>query len=316
MTAPSVSSGTLIAVDWGTTRLRAMLVDSRGAVIAERASDDGIGALAAGAHEVAFERAVAGWPEVPAIMAGMIGSRQGWHEAAYVPCPAAVPAIASGLLRFVTSRGRPVAIVPGVMLRSKDRDGDVIRGEETQIVGLVDGEPAYAGLAILPGTHSKWATIRGGAITGFQTYLTGELFTLLSRHSFLRHSVSEDGRDLAGEPDFALGVRRTASEGLPFLASVFSVRVRQLLDDVAREANLAYLSGLVIGGEIAAAEAAGLLRRDEPIRVIGSRSLARAYRRAFGLIGIDAPSRDGGDLVLSGLIHLARASGFSPGATP
>ena len=197
----------------------------------------------------------------------------------------------------------------GSILRAKDRDGDVIRGEETQIVGLIDREPGFAGLAIHPGTHSKWITVAGGAITDFQTYMTGEMFELLSKHSFLRHSVAGGGRDLTAIPDFALGVRRTASEGLPFLAATFSVRVRQLLDDVAREDNLAYLSGLVIGGEIAAARATGRLVDNADIRIVGTKSLARAYLKAFALTGLAASARDGTELVVEGIVHVARSLG-------
>ena len=247
----------LIAVDWGTSRLRARLLGADGAVRAEAESDDGIARVAAGGHEAAFERLVAAWPKVPAIMAGMIGSRQGWREAAYLPCPAATGALADQIVRFTTSTGRTVAIVPGVMLKSPARDGDVMRGEETQIVGLIDSEPGFDGVAILPGTHSKWVTIAGGAIVTFQTFLTGELFDLLAHQSFLRHSVAASAGDLDASPDFALAVRRTAEEGLPFLSAIFSVRARALLDGVAPEPNLAYLSGLTIGGEIAAAQASG-----------------------------------------------------------
>jgi 2-dehydro-3-deoxygalactonokinase len=101
----------------------------------------------------------------------------------------------------------------------------VIRGRK-RLVGLVDGAPQFDGVAILPGTHSKWVTISGGSIVGFQTFLTGELFDLLAHHSFLRHSVASDGRDIAAVPDFALAVRRVAEDGLPFLASIFSVPIR------------------------------------------------------------------------------------------
>ena len=171
-----------------------MLIDGDGRVLAEADSDDGIGGLKPGEHEAAFDRLVADWPAVPAIMAGMVGSRQGWREAVYVSCPATPEAIAGGILRFATAKGRPVAIVPGVMVRSPDRDGDVIRGEETQIVGLLAREPEFDGVVILPGTHSKWATVSGGAIADFQTYLTGEMFGLLAHQSFLRHSVKEGAR--------------------------------------------------------------------------------------------------------------------------
>jgi 2-dehydro-3-deoxygalactonokinase len=305
-----ISEGRLIAVDWGTSRLRAMLVDSKGRFLADAASNEGIGAMADG-HEAAFERLVAGWPKVPAIMAGMVGSRQGWREAAYVPCPASPQTVAEKLLRFETSRGRPVAIVPGLTIRSPRRDGDVIRGEETQIVGLIDRNPDFAGVAILPGTHSKWVTVTAGAVTDFQTYLSGEMFDLLAHHSFLRHSVAESGSDLTASPDFTLAVRRVAEEGLPFLAGIFSVRVRQLLDGVDPADNLAYLSGLVIGGEVAAARALGHLATGERIAIIGAKALARAYAKALALLGREAEVLDGKDLVVGGLIHLAKASGFA-----
>jgi 2-dehydro-3-deoxygalactonokinase len=222
------SDAALIAVDWGTSRLRAFLLDREGRELAEADSDRGISRLAAGEHEAVFEQVAKDWPKVPAIMAGMIGSRQGWREAAYLPCPASPPGLAAKLLRFSTADGRPMAIVPGVMLRSPARDGDVIRGEETQIIGLLGRDPRFEGVVILPGTHSKWATVGGGALADFQTFLTGEMFELLSRHSFLRHSVAEGGTELSTLPDFELAVKRTVVEGLPFLAAIFSVRVRQL----------------------------------------------------------------------------------------
>ena len=282
MTAsPDASQGRLIAVDWGTSRLRARLVDERGAVVATADSDKGIGALSAGQHEAAFEAAVAGWPEVAAILSGMIGSRQGWREAAYVPCPATAAAIATAVTRLTTTRGRPVAIIPG--LKATAGEGDVLRGEETQIVGALDGEPGFAGLAILPGTHSKWAKIEKGAVAGFHTFMSGELFDLLARTSFLRHSVADPhaAGDVSGSADFGLAVERTAKEGVPFLATLFSVRVRQLLADAKPADNLAYLSGLIIGGEIAAAAALGALGRTTPIRIIAASGLSRAYHRAF-----------------------------------
>ena len=307
----------LIAVDWGTSRLRVMLLSADGTVLAERDSDDGIATVAAGGHAAAFERLTADWPRCPAVMAGMVGSRQGWREAAYAPSPATPEDLAARVLRFETSSGRPVAIVPGIMLRAPERDGDVIRGEETQMVGLIDRGRAD-GLVILPGTHSKWATIANGAIAGFHTFLTGEMFELLAHHSFLRHSVAGEGGDVTAEPDFALGVRRTAADGLPFLAAIFSVRVRALLDGVGGPANRAYLSGLVIGGEIAAARDAGAWTAGAPIRIVGAKSLARAYRAAFALLGHETEAVDGTEMVVAGLVHIARRIGFlaPQGASP
>jgi 2-dehydro-3-deoxygalactonokinase len=303
------ASGAVIAVDWGTTRLRAMLLANDGRVLAEKESDQGIGALSGG-HEDVLEQLIVDWPKVAAILAGMIGSRQGWREAPYVACPADAAALAGSTIRFDTKGGRSVAIVPGLMLRDPRRDGDVIRGEETQIVGLIEHEPAFRGVCIHPGTHSKWVAIADGTMTGFQTFLSGEMFDLLSRVSFLRHSVAADGRDLSSRPDFALAVRRTVEEGLPFLAAIFSVRVRQLLDNVDRADNLAYLSGLVIGGEIAAARSATWLTGGTPVRIVGSRALAPAYARALAIVGHAAEALDGGEMVRLGLIRIARTIGF------
>ncbi|MEO8667656.1 MAG: 2-dehydro-3-deoxygalactonokinase [Bauldia sp.] len=308
----SYASGALILGDWGTSRLRLRLATAEGRIIGEAESGDGINTIPAGGHEAAFEKLVHEWPAVPVILSGMVGSRQGWREAPYVETPATPGELATQLVHF-SGNVRPIVIVPGIVRRAADGAADVMRGEETQIVGLLDRDPHFAGVAILPGTHSKWARIAAGGIAGFQTYLTGEMFDLLAHHSFLRHSVAEGAGDVSARPDFALGVRRTAVEGVPFLATIFSVRTRQLLDNVAREENLAYLSGLVIGGEIAAAIAAGLLPQGTELRIIGARSLARAYLRAFEILGRRAEALDGGGLVTAGLLHLARAAGLVGG---
>lgn len=306
----------LIAVDWGTSRLRARLLDGDGAVLDTVESDEGIGRLDGG-HEAVFERLCAQWPRVPAIMAGMIGSRQGWREAAYLPCPASPRQLAAETLRFTTTGGRPVAIVPGLKFATPERDFDVMRGEETQIAGLIAGEPGFAGLVILPGTHSKWVRVeKDGTIQSFQTFISGELFELLAKKSFLRHSVTENGGDVAKARDFKLGVARTAEAGLPFLAALFSVRARHLLGDVDRRENLAYLSGLVVGGEIAAARATTAIAPGTAVRLVASGSLAGIYRTAFDILGVAAAERDGDTLVLDGLRHLAREIGLLPTVRP
>lgn len=308
-TSANTTAAGLIAVDWGTSRLRAWLLDATGSPLATLSSDQGIGTLSGG-HEQVFEALVAPWPKVPAIMAGMVGSRQGWREAAYLPCPATASAIGGKLTRFAAGSGRGIAIVPGLAVRPPSRDGDVIRGEETQMIGLIDKEPGFAGTVILPGTHSKWTRIEDGAIADFQTFMTGELFELLSQKSFLRHSVAEGGADLSALPDFALAVKRTVVDGLPFLGALFSVRARQLLAGVERENNLGYLSGLVIGGEIAAARATGSLPAGAEVRIVAAPALLRAYTTALAIAGLKAQTRDGSELVLAGLAHIARAAGL------
>ena len=309
------NTATLIAVDWGTSRLRTRLLDDAGSVLDTAESDEGIGRLE-GNHEAVFERLTAKWPKVPAIMAGMVGSRQGWREAPYVPCPARTDQLGARTIQFTGAGGRRLAIVPGLMLATPERDFDVIRGEETQIAGLIAGEPMFSGLVILPGTHSKWARIENGTIELFQTFVSGELFELLAKKSFLRHSVAEGGADLAGTRDFTLGVERTAKANLPFLSALFSVRARDLLGAVDRRDNLAYLSGLVVGGEIAAARTTTPIASDTAIRLVASGPLGRIYRSAFAVLGVPTTECDGDNLVLDGLRHLAREIGFLPAVRP
>ena len=309
MAADDFKGAALIAVDWGTSRLRARLLAGDGATLAEAKSEEGIGQND-GNHEAIFERLAGAWPAVPAIMAGMVGSRQGWREVAYVPCPATPDQIARAVLRFTTANGRPVAIVPGVRLAAPERDGDVMRGEETKVIGIIEREPDFDGVCIMPGTHPKWARIDKGAIVSFQTFISGELFELMSRKSFLRHSVADGAADLAAEADFALGVERTARRGLPFVAALFSVRARQLLGAADKASNLAYLSGLIVGGEMAAAEAMSLLLRGAPLCIAGAPGLARVYQTALSILGHEASVLDGDALVFAGLTHMARAIGF------
>jgi 2-dehydro-3-deoxygalactonokinase len=303
------ATGELIAVDWGTSRLRAWLLDIDGKPVAEKASDDGIARLKQGEHETVFERLAADWPKVPAIMAGMIGSRQGWREATYLPCPVGAAELSASLLRLETSRGRAMAIVPGVAVNSGEYD--VMRGEETQILGLVAERPDFSGTVILPGTHSKWVRLDAGTIQSFQTFMTGELFELLSQKSFLRHSVSGSVEELPSRAGFAAAVRRTAVEGLPFLSGLFPIRARQLLLGSDAAENLATLSGLTIGAEIAAARAAGGIAGEGTI-IVGARSLARAYAEALAIAGRGSETLDGNELALKGLVRLARAAGLLP----
>jgi 2-dehydro-3-deoxygalactonokinase len=293
-------SAKLIAVDWGTTRLRARLLDATGAILAEAISDKGIGPLNGSGHETAFESLVAPWPAVPAIMTGMVGSRQGWREAAYVPCPADATGIAAALTRFTTSTGREVAIIPGLSVGKSN----VMRGEETQIVGLTHAEPGFTGTAILPGTHSKWARMHGGAAVEFASFISGELFALLAKQSLLRHSVSDPDKigDVSASPAFRAGVEEVRA--VPFPATLFPVRARQLLTDTKPDANLAHLSGLVIGGEIAAATTMGLARG--ALRIVAAGPLARAYGVALDVFGLSAEMRDGDAMALAGLVRIAR----------
>jgi len=176
-----------IALDWGTSSFRAYLVAPDGGVIDSRASPQGILSVPPGGFEPAFEQHVAGWDtSLPVLASGMITSRQGWREVPYATAPAGLPELAAGLTTLRTVSGRTIAFVPGVSYRDRAGVPDVIRGEETQIVGAAGGMAAGgSGLYVTRGTHCKWLVVEGGRITRFATFMTGELFAVLKEHSIL-----------------------------------------------------------------------------------------------------------------------------------
>lgn len=278
-----------IAVDWGTSNLRAYAMQG-GHVLAEAEAPDGMGSLAAGQFEPALLRLIAPWlgPGVmPVIACGMVGARQGWAEAPYraVPCAPVAP---GQTLRVATRDPRiSVQIVPGL---SQAEPADVMRGEETQIAGFLARSPGFTGCLILPGTHSKHVRIAAGQVTGFRTWMTGELFALLSRQSVLRHSVAEAGDDPAA---FARGLAEGLAGGVP--GALFALRAESLIAGLGPVAARARLSGLLIGAEVSALPVA------EDCVVIGTGALAERYITALAARGIAARAQDGAALVCEGL---------------
>ncbi|WP_430364033.1 2-dehydro-3-deoxygalactonokinase [Trinickia sp. NRRL B-1857] len=284
----------LIGLDWGTTAMRAYLFDALGNVVDSRASDEGIMRLPEpGGFEAAFESACGAWlassPNLPVIAAGMVGSAQGWCEAPYVDVPADASALVAGIVEVVTSRGVRVRIVPGVIER-----GDlpnVMRGEETQIVGALASDAIAAAartLVGLPGTHAKWAIVRGERIESFHTFMTGELYAALRDHTILGRTMAEPV-----EPDtqaFLRGVtvaKHAQRAGL--LATIFSTRTLGLTGALSSEQQPDYLSGLLIGHELsglaALLESRDAALADEAPRLIGSAALCERYRLALAEFG-------------------------------
>ena len=284
----------LIALDWGTTALRAWLLAGPGQVLQERRSDHGIMHLPVGGFSEAFESIgaewLAAWPRLPVIACGMVGSAQGWREVPYVRTPADTTALVAGLTACEVPGGRTLHIVPGVL-----DDGplpDVMRGEETQIVGAsADRSTAASGRAlfVLPGTHSKWVATEAGRIVEFRTFMTGDMYAALRGHTILGRLMSDaPQRDGAA---FALGVRtgreQHAKGGL--LASVFSARSLGLVGRLPKDSLADYLSGLLIGAELEGAlrlfGAAGADGARE-IDIVGSETLSARYVEAFAAAGI------------------------------
>ncbi|MCK6454734.1 MAG: 2-dehydro-3-deoxygalactonokinase [Alphaproteobacteria bacterium] len=296
----------LVALDWGTTSLRAYLVARDGAVTNRIERPLGILNVPQGDFARAFRDCVGPWlaahPGLPALASGMIGSRQGWREAAYVACPAGIDALAGALLEV--DAGAEFRIVPGVSVVDGDGVPDVMRGEETQIFGL----DAADGVAVLPGTHSKWVLVEGGRITRFATFMTGEAFAAMSGHTILGRLMTGTGHD---EDGFARGVahggRDAAGRG-GLLHRLFGARTLGLFERVPGHALHSYLSGLLIGAEIAEARA-WLGRPPAEVAVIGAPALARSYAAALGAGGITARIAPA-DAAARGACAIARRAGL------
>jgi 2-dehydro-3-deoxygalactonokinase len=297
----------LIALDWGTSAARAYRVGADGNILEERRAALGIQQVHDGAFAAALATVLGDWSDIvaPRLACGMIGSRQGWVEAPYLACPADLGALAAAL-RWTPER--TLAIVPGVICRDAADVPDVMRGEETQILGARDAWPGRA-LAVLPGTHSKWVHVDDGRIEGFTTYMTGELYAVLLGHTILgRMAGAGADSDVAPGPAFARGVERGLGRG-DLAHDIFGARTLSLTGELAAADVGDWLSGLLIGREIRAARAwaTGVECDASRAWVIGNDALTARYGMAFAQAGITAEPAPAG-AAARGLWAIARSA--------
>jgi 2-dehydro-3-deoxygalactonokinase len=270
----------LIGIDWGTTRLRAFLLDRHGRMLERRSSDRGVAVINDGQFDKALESIIGGWPSgAPILMCGMVGSRQGWREAPYHPCPVHVADLASDLCPVETCCGRSW-IVGGIRTRDARMHYDVMRGEETQIVGSSTGSGNE--LIITPGTHSKWVVVREARIESFRTHMTGEIYALLEQHSILGQLMEGGAGRQYHESSFLEGVRLAFDEPA-LLHSLFSVRTQGLFAQRAPGALASYLSGILIGSEVFTE--ARFHDLAAPVTVIAAAQLGSHYLAALSAVG-------------------------------
>ena len=262
----------MIAVDWGTSSLRCYRLDGHGAIVDSRSSNEGILNVAPGKFPDVLQKQIEGWDDAPIVMSGMVGSRQGWQEAPYVPCPAGFDEIAATLLEV----RQGVWIVPGVSCRDSAGVPEVMRGEEVQVLGA-----GQDGLICLPGTHSKWVEVKNGRIERFCTFMTGEVYAMLRQHSILGRMM-QDGNPDAGA--FAEGVTRSGVAG-GLLHHLFGVRTRGLMGELGPQLSASYLSGILIGHELHSQDV-------KQFNLLGAPELAALYVRAAAVLGIETRMLD------------------------
>ena len=288
----------MIAIDWGTSSFRAYRLAADGAIVDKRASALGILAVKDGKFAEALETQIGDWlgaGEAPVLMSGMIGSRQGWKEAPYAACPAGLKEVAAGMVEVRWGSARSAWIAPGLSCRDAQGVPDVMRGEETQILGALEQVSARSPWICLPGTHSKWVKIEGGRIVRFATYMTGEVFAVMKAHSILGRMMKEAKLDPVA---FESGVLRAREPG-GLLHHLFGVRARGLFGDLPDEDSASYLSGLLIGHELAA-----IPRLNDTVYLLGAPELTHLYTEALKSYGVDTRILDP-DAVVRGLFRLA-----------
>lgn len=300
-------SSQLVGLDWGSSHLRAFRLEPGGAagnpVLEQRASADGASRLQGGpaAFAAALQRLAGDWmrPGTPVIACGMVGSAHGWREAAYVACPVRLDALHEHLVVVDAGHGCRVHIVPGLSTRDAYGMPDVMRGEETQLAGLLAREPDLAGATVrvvMPGTHAKWVELERGVVRSFATRMTGELYACLREHTVLARLMADGGTFDAAA--FGRGVRDALRSGGADLGRLlFGIRAQGLFGELAPAAGPDYLSGLLIGAEVSA----GLAHEHEhghghepgaPIVLVGEAALCKRYALALQVAGHTARIMD------------------------
>ena len=294
----------LIALDWGTTNLRASLLGEGGEVIERRAAQIGVMAVPERRFAQALTELCGDWIQqqaCPLIASGMVGSRQGWQEAPYLECPAMLAQAAAQLRHIEITPHAALHIVPGLHCVGADGQSDVMRGEETQLWGAA--LPAGT-CCVLPGTHSKWAWIgENNAIVAFQTYMTGELYAVLTQHSILGRSMRFGEQRRAA---FDAGAKLGLAEYANATHAIFSARTAGLMNRIEPEGLPGFLSGLLVGIEIGGATRHG---KPKAVTLLGEQKLCAHYEAAFALAGI-ASTRAAEDATTRGQWRVAVQAGL------
>ena len=309
-----MSAVRLIALDWGTSNLRASLLADGGQVIETRTAPGGVMAVPERRFEAALMALAGDWIDThrcALIASGMIGSRQGWHEAPYLDCPAGLAQAAARLTRIELQAAVALHIVPGLSCIGTDGQHDVMRGEETQLWG--------AGLAagsccVLPGTHAKWAWLGdGGAVTSFQTFMTGELYALLTQHGILGR-LMQFGQ--ARPAAFEQGVQLGLAEHSRATHVIFAARTAGLMGHIEAEALPDFLSGILIGVEIGSAtHRPAHHRATAAVTVLGDAGLSARYETALRIAGIGTTHAPA-DATTRGQWLVAQHAGLVQGCRP
>lgn len=282
MKPSEAGTAALIAIDWGTTNRRGYLIGPGGAILDRRADGFGLANVQDADFQSAFDAMVAPWVRahgaLPALLSGMVGASTGWKEAPYCNLPADTAALASNLEQVCDDP--PIWVVPGVAARGRNEMPDVMRGEEVQAIAAATGGQD---LIVLPGTHSKWVRMVGSRIVGFKTFMTGDLHAAVLNHTVVSTLATTGAEAISATFDHGVDSGRTHHAELTHV--LFGARSRVLFGELAAEDVPDYVSGLLIGAEIAAALETS---PSESVLVVGSEHLSALYQRALTRCDVEA----------------------------
>ena len=284
-----------VAVDWGTSSFRLWSLSAQGEVTDRASGPFGMAGLGKNDFDKVLEEQLASLSigkEIPVVICGMAGAAQGWHEAPYASAPTALSHLGARAVK-VPDIERDVRILPGIM---QQNPADVMRGEETQLLGLLATQPDFAGIVCLPGTHSKWVQLQQGCIEKFTSCMTGEIFALLSGQSVLKHSTADGGWDSRA---YSTAVEQVMQAPASFANSLFSLRADMLLNGLPSGSARGRLSGLLVGIELAATRS---YWESSNVTLIGDASLCANYAEALSSQSIAVDLKDSETTTLAGLI--------------
>jgi len=293
-----------VAVDWGTSSFRLWLIGTGGEVLASSRGAEGMLVAAKTGFPDILQKhlAVVSAPAgLPVIICGMAGARGGWVEAGYIDTPAPLNAICSGA-KPISGQNRDIRILPGLAQRDAAHP-DVMRGEETQLLGAIGSFAGSEGLVCMPGTHSKWVTVGNQTVGGFSTYMTGEMFDVITHHSILSAAITDADPLSPDNPAYAKAVLGMAAHPGRLTNLLFGARSGQILHGMSSTDAVAHISGSLIGAEIAGATDGS--KSISTIVLVATGRLQALYERAFGILDLNSVTVDADDAVLRGLAEAA-----------
>lgn len=294
----------IAAVDWGTSSFRLWLLDQDGQVLAESRSDEGMMKAREFGFAAVLDRhlaKVSAPAELPVVICGMAGAKQGWREANYLETPASLHELVERSVKIEADR--PIHILPGICQRDA-RYPDVMRGEETQLIGAV-AEGTRPGLVCMPGTHSKWVQLDEGRVARFSTFMTGELYAAIAGHTILKLALADQPAASPNDPVFRHAVLRSMENPEQVTARLFAIRSGPLLGLAAAAEGTAKLSGELIGLELAGARAQ--FGRVEAVTLVGAGKLFELYRAALEAASMNVYPIDADAAVRAGLLSAGTA---------